>query len=142
MAIASRSPQGDLCASIGKLSVKVQKLLNVQRRRRKFRTRRVLRQVSARPRVSVFRSTKHIYAQVIDDLSGRTLAQASTLDKALRGQIKFGGNVEAAKIVGAELARRALAAGVTLVKFDRREYKFHGRVAALANAAREAGLQF
>ena len=83
-----------------------------------------------------------MYAQVIDDQQGRTLASVSTLDKELRGQSNHGGNREAAAQVGAALAQRALAAGVTQVRFDRREYKYHGRVAALAEAAREAGLKF
>jgi len=90
----------------------------------------------------VFRSHKHIYAQVIDDVAGRTLAAASTQDPELRGEIRYGGNVEAAAKVGRVVAQRALAAGISEVAFDRRRYKYHGRVAALATAAREAGLKF
>jgi large subunit ribosomal protein L18 len=97
---------------------------------------------SVRPRLSVFRSHKHIYAQIIDDLEGRTLVAASTQDQEVRGQLGYGGNVAAAQAVGKAVAQRALAAGVKEVAFDRREYKYHGRVAALAHAAREAGLTF
>ena len=95
---------------------------------------------SVRPRLTVFRSHKHMYAQVVDDLEGRILASASTLDKQLREDIGYGGNVTAAQAVGKAIAERALAAGVKEVALDRREYKYHGRVAALAQAAREAGL--
>jgi len=94
----------------------------------------------ARPRLTVFRSTKHIYAQIIDDEAGRTLVAASTVDKELRGEIGYGGNKDAAIAIGKALADRALKAGITAVAFDRSEYKYHGRVAALADAAREAGL--
>jgi large subunit ribosomal protein L18 len=90
----------------------------------------------------VYRTHKHIYAQVIDDSRGRTLANASSLDKQLRESISYGGNQDAATIVGKALAERAIASGVQLVTFDRREYMYHGRIAALADAAREAGLQF
>ena len=83
-----------------------------------------------------------MYAQVVDDGQGKTLASVSTLDKELRGKISYGGNREAATKIGTALAKRALAAGVTEVRFDRREYKYHGRVAALADAAREGGLTF
>ena len=95
-----------------------------------------------RPRLCVYRSLGHIYAQVIDDHSGRTLVSASSLDKETRAQIKGGGNVAAAKVVGKAIAERALAAGIQQVVFDRGGYKYHGRVEALANAAREAGLKF
>ncbi len=95
-----------------------------------------------RPRLCVYRSLGHIYAQVIDDHSGRTLASASSLDKQTRGQIKGGSNVAAAKVVGKAVAERALVEGVQQVVFDRGGYKYHGRVEALANAAREAGLKF
>jgi large subunit ribosomal protein L18 len=111
-----------------------------QRQRRRFRVRNHLKKHSERPRLAVFRSLQHIYAQVIDDASGRTLVQASTVDNDLRGQTKYGGNKDAAKLVGRAIAERALAAGVKAVAFDRREYQYHGRVAALADAAREAGL--
>ena len=95
-----------------------------------------------RPRLCVYRSLEHIYAQVIDDQSGRTLVSASSLDKATRAALKGGGNVAAAKIVGKTLAERSLAVGIQQVVFDRGGYRYHGRVQALANAAREAGLSF
>lgn len=107
--------------------------------------RRVRRRVSGteiRPRLSVFRSLKHIYAQVIDDRDGRTLASASTRDKQVRQQVTYGGNVAAAKAVGQALGERAKQAGVSKVAFDRGGYKYHGRVKALAEAARKAGLEF
>ena len=95
-----------------------------------------------RPRLSVFRSLKHIYAQVVDDATGRTLASASTRDKQVREQASYGGNVAAAKVVGRVLGERAKQAGITRVVFDRGGYQYHGRVKALADAAREAGLDF
>lgn len=111
--------------------------------RRKQRVRTRLRKFSSgRPRLSVFRSSKHIYAQIIDDTAGRTLVAASTLDKGLRDGLKTGADIEAAKAVGKLIAERATAAGVTAVVFDRGAYIYHGRVKALADAAREAGLQF
>lgn len=97
---------------------------------------------SERPRLCVYRSLGHIYAQVIDDQGGRTLVSASSLDKDTRAAIKGGGNVAAAKIVGKTIAERSLAAGVQKVVFDRGGYMYHGRVQALASAAREAGLKF
>jgi large subunit ribosomal protein L18 len=97
---------------------------------------------SERPRLCVYRSLGHIYAQVIDDHGGRTLVSASSLDKDTRTAIKGGGNVAAAKIVGKTIAERSLAAGVQQVVFDRGGYMYHGRVQALASAAREAGLKF
>jgi large subunit ribosomal protein L18 len=111
-----------------------------ERRRRRVRSR-LARINKGRPRLSVFRSSKHIYAQIIDDVVGRTLAAASTLDEALRGG-KTGANKDAASAVGKLLAERAKAAGVTVVLFDRGGYLFHGRVKALADAAREGGLDF
>jgi large subunit ribosomal protein L18 len=90
----------------------------------------------------VFRSLKHISCQVIDDTTGRTLCAASTLDKDLRQQIKYGGNKNAAEAVGKAIAERAKAAGITQVKFDRGHFRYHGRVAALADAARQGGLEF
>lgn len=119
-----------------------EKALAHQRQRRRFRVRKSIRGTPERPRLSVFRSHKHIYAQVIDDENGRTLAAASTQDKELRSGVKYGGNKNAAGAVGRMVAQRALAAGVKTVAFDRREYKYHGRIAALAEAAREGGLQF
>lgn len=97
-----------------------------------------------RPRLAVFRSSKHIYAQVIDDSAGRTLAAAGTLDGDVKSQLKngYGGNKLAAAIVGKLVAERARQAGIDKVCFDRRSYRYHGRVQALADAAREAGLKF
>ncbi len=116
------------------------KRIGRQRRRRRWRVSNKVKRFSARPRLAVFRSHKHIYAQVIDDAAGRTLATAGSLDKDLRESVKYGGNREAAVAVGKAIAQRALAAGVTRAALDRREYKYHGRVAALADAARDAGL--
>ena len=111
--------------------------------RRKTRTRFRLRlRAQGRPRLSVFRSNQHIYAQVIDDARGVTLAAASTLEKDVLGDVSSGGKKDAAVQVGKAIAERARAAGVTAVVFDRGGYVFHGRVKALADAAREAGLTF
>jgi large subunit ribosomal protein L18 len=111
--------------------------------RRQRRTRYALRKASGgRPRLSVFRSGKHIYAQVIDDLKGTTLAAASSLDEGLKAKLKTGANKDAATEVGKLIAERAIAAGVKDVVFDRGGYQYHGRVAALATAAREGGLSF
>jgi len=111
--------------------------------RRGRRTRFALRKAAnGRARLSVFRSGRHIYGQVIDDAAGRTLAAASTLDKDLRASLKTGADREAAKKVGLLLAERAKAAGVEQVVFDRGGYKYHGRVQALAEGAREGGLAF
>jgi large subunit ribosomal protein L18 len=104
--------------------------------------RRVRRAAGDRARLSVFRSSKHIYAQVIDDKKGETLASASSIEKDMRGNLKTGANIEAAKVVGKLLAERATAKGVKDVVFDRGGYLYHGRVKALADAAREAGLNF
>jgi large subunit ribosomal protein L18 len=112
---------------------------------RKRRHRRVRKQVigtSQRPRFNVFRSLKHIYAQVIDDTRGHTLAAVSTLDPALREKVKDLTKTEQAKLVGGLLAKRALERGVKEVAFDRGGYKYHGRVKSLAEAAREGGLEF
>ncbi|MBI2956845.1 MAG: 50S ribosomal protein L18 [Acidobacteria bacterium] len=97
---------------------------------------------AARPRLSVFRSLKHIYAQVVDDSQGRTLVSASSMDKQLRPQLRYGGNSAAAKAVGQALGERARAAGIARVVFDRGGYHYHGRIKALAEAARAAGLEF
>ncbi len=111
--------------------------------RRKARVRRAIRKAAnGRPRLSVFRSSKQIYAQVIDDEKGRTLASASTLEKDLKGKLKTGADVAAAKEVGRLVAERAVQAGVKQVVFDRSGYLYHGRVKALADAAREGGLDF
>ncbi len=111
--------------------------------RRALRIRSRIRKVgNGRPRLCVFRSSRHMHVQVIDDIEGRTLAAASTLDKDLRAALKTGADIEAAKAVGKLIAERAKAANVTEVVFDRGGYLFHGRVKALADAAREAGLSF
>ncbi len=116
-----------------------------KRERRKARQRRVRKKVQGtaeRPRLSVFKSAKHIYAQIIDDLEGRTLAAASSLSQAFRSQARSGGNVEGAKLVGRLIAQEALNRGIQRVVFDRNGFLYHGRVKALADAAREAGLEF
>jgi large subunit ribosomal protein L18 len=113
-----------------------------QRQRRQFRVRRSIHGTAERPRLTVFRSHKHIYAQVVDDSTGRTLASASSMDKALRAGVGFGGNKQAAEAIGKAVAERAKAAGVKQVCFDRGPFRYHGRVAALADAARAAGLEF
>ena len=111
--------------------------------RRRARIRKQIRKVAAgRPRLSVHRSGRHIYAQVIDDLAGRTVAAASTLEKDLRGSLKTGADTSAAAEVGKLVAQRAKDAGVEAVVFDRGSYRYHGRVKALADAAREGGLNF
>jgi large subunit ribosomal protein L18 len=111
--------------------------------RRKARIRRSIQAAAGgRPRLSVFRSSKHIYAQVIDDRMGATLASASSVEKDLRASLKTGADVGAAKVVGKLVAERAAAAGVKDVVFDRGSYIYHGRVKALADAAREGGLNF
>ncbi len=115
---------------------------NEMRELRHERLRRSLAGTAERPRLCVFRSLKHIYAQLVDDESGRTIASASTLDKAVAGQLKSTGNQEAAKAVGRLIAERTLALGVQTVVFDRGGHMYHGRVKALAEGARETGLQF
>jgi large subunit ribosomal protein L18 len=115
---------------------------NAHRMRVHRRVRQRVAGTVVRPRLSVYRSLGHIYAQLIDDHSGRTLMSASSLDKGTRANLKGGGNVAAAGIVGKAIAERALAAGIQQVVFDRGGYMYHGRVEALANAAREAGLKF
>ena len=117
-------------------------LKNARRLRRSQHVRARLRRESDVPRLSVFRSSKHIYAQVIDDRQGRTVAHAGSTSKALGGQLDGKNKTERAKIVGAEIARRAIESGVGQVVFDRGHAKYHGRVKALAEAAREAGLKF
>src|SRR6266516_958366 len=112
-------------------------------RRRRERVRFKLRQAAkGRARLSVFRSSRHIYAQIIDDLAGRTLAAASTLDAGLKPNLKTGADKGAASAVGKLLAERAKAAGIERVVFDRGAYLYHGRIKALADAAREGGLDF
>jgi large subunit ribosomal protein L18 len=119
-----------------------QRLVQTRRLRRQRRVRNRLSGTAERPRLAVFRSSKHIYAQMVNDESGATIVSASSLDSELRSQIKYGGNKAAAAAVGRAVAERAKKAGIDKVCFDRRSYKYHGRVAALAQAAREAGLQF
>lgn len=112
-------------------------------KKRAARVRRQLKKVATdRPRLCVHRSSKNIYAQIIDDTEGKTLAAASTLDKDLRGNLKTGGDISAASEVGKLVAERAKKAGVSDVVFDRGAFLFHGRVKALADAAREGGLKF
>ena len=116
---------------------------NISTARRKARIRRaIVANAGGRPRLSVFRSSKQIYAQVIDDEQGRTIAAASSIEKAMREALKTGANVEAARRVGRELAERAKKAGIEKVVFDRGGYMYHGRVKALAEGAREGGLDF
>jgi large subunit ribosomal protein L18 len=110
------------------------------RQRRHLRVRKKVTGTTGRPRLAVFRSEHHIYAQVIDDSAGQTMAAASTLDAGLKG--KYGGNVEAAKAVGKLVGERAKEKGVERVVFDRGGFAYHGRIAALADGAREAGLEF
>jgi large subunit ribosomal protein L18 len=123
-------------ASVRKLSK------DAHRRRIHARVRTQLAGTPERPRLCVYRSLGHIYTQIIDDRSGRTLASASSIDKETRKNLKGGGNIASAKAVGKNIAERAKAAGVGKVVFDRGGYRYHGRVKALADAAREAGLQF
>jgi large subunit ribosomal protein L18 len=114
-----------------------------QEERRKARVRRTLKKNSAgRPRLSVHRSSKHIYAQVIDDVSGKTVAAASSIDKSLKASLKTGADKAAAEAVGKLVAERAVKAGIKDVVFDRGAFIFHGRVKALADGARSGGLNF
>lgn len=116
---------------------------NRARQVRQRRVRAVVHGTPERPRLNIFRSNQNIYVQVIDDTTGKTLVAASTLDPEIKGRLEgAGGNIAAAKVVGDAAAKRALAAGITKVVFDRAGYLYHGRVAALADAAREAGLEF
>ncbi|MBD1545826.1 50S ribosomal protein L18 [Roseibium aggregatum] len=111
--------------------------------RRRDRVRRSIKKVAnGRPRLSIFRSSKQIYAQIIDDGKGQTIASASTIEKDLKGNLKTGADTAAAAAVGKLVAERALAAGVKQVVFDRGGYMYHGRIKALADAAREGGLEF
>jgi len=115
---------------------------NAHRQRIHLRVRTRVTGTPERPRLCVYRSNGHIYAQVVDDRNGRTLASASSLDKDTRKDIKGGSNVAAAKVIGRKIAERTRAAGIEQVVFDRGGYMYHGRVEALAAAAREAGLKF
>ncbi len=118
------------------------KTLQKQRVRRRFRVRKRFRGTAETPRLTVFRSNSHIYCQLIDDVARKTIASASTRDKALQGDISKSGNKDAATAIGQAIAKKALDAGIQSVCFDRGAYRYHGRVAALADAAREAGLKF
>lgn len=118
------------------------RLVQARRLRRQHRVRNRLFGTPERPRLAIFRSSKHIYAQMVNDQAGTTLASASTRDPEIKGQAAYGGNKAAAALVGKLVAERAKQAGIDKICFDRRSYKYHGRVAALADAAREAGLQF
>ncbi len=115
---------------------------NTIRLRKHSRVRKKIEGTTERPRLCVFRSLNHIYAQIIDDMHGNTLVAASTIDEALKGKVAFGGNKEAAKEVGKLIAQKALDKGIKTVVFDRGGYIYHGRVKELADAAREAGLEF
>jgi large subunit ribosomal protein L18 len=112
------------------------------RQKRHARVRKNVHGTALKPRLSVFKSLSHIYAQLIDDVTGKTLFAASTVEEAVRGGLKHGGNVEAAKKVGASIAERALGKNISQVVFDRGGYQYHGCVKALADAAREKGLRF
>jgi large subunit ribosomal protein L18 len=117
-------------------------VVQARRLRRQRHVRKRLNGTVERPRLAVFRSSKHIYAQVINDMTGSTIVSASTNEPEIRSQAPYGGNKAAAAIVGRVVAERAKQAGIDKICFDRRSYKYHGRVQALADAAREAGLQF
>lgn len=120
----------------------IRKVVDGQRQRRAYRVRKKVRGTSDRPRLSINRSLMNFGCQVIDDTSGLTIVSATTRDKDLRGQIGYGGNCEAAKKLGKIVAERAIAKGIKTVCLDRGSCKYHGRVAAFADAAREAGLEF
>jgi large subunit ribosomal protein L18 len=119
-----------------------QKAKNKRRLRRRRHVRRHIVGTPERPRLTVFRSSKHIYAQLIDDLAGRTLAAASSLGEEVHKALPYGGNVKAAQAVGRRLAEVAKEKGIARAAFDRGHYRYHGRIRALADAAREGGLQF
>ncbi len=118
------------------------KPLQSTKQRRKYHVRKKVSGTPERPRLSVFRSNRHIYAQVIDDIAGVTLASVSTKSKALSGQIEKAGNKEAASVIGEAIAKAALGVGIKCVSFDRGPYRYHGRCKALADAARKTGLVF
>lgn len=120
--------------------MKKSKKLNIQRKRRSFRVSNAVKRYSTRPRLCVFRSNKHIYAQIVDDAAGKTLCSAGTNDKDLREAVGYGGNCAAAAKVGEAIAQKAVQAGVTQVAFDRNGFKYHGRLKSLADAARQNGL--
>jgi large subunit ribosomal protein L18 len=118
---------------------KVRKLVTAKRHKR---IRVVLSGTAERPRLAVYRSVKHIYAQIIDDVKGVTIASAGSVEADVKSKMPHGGNVEASKVIGQLVAERAKKAGISKVVFDRGGYLYHGRIAALADAAREAGLEF
>ena len=118
------------------------KYLGGQRQRRQYRVRKRTRGSAERPRLCVYRSHRNLACQIIDDTSGKTLISVGTKDKDVRSTVTYGGNKNAAQAIGKLLAERAIAAGIKQVAFDRGHYRYHGRVAALADAAREAGLSF
>jgi large subunit ribosomal protein L18 len=120
----------------------INKLKLAQRIQRKLRVSGTVRGSTERPRLSIFRSVKNIYAQVIDDTTGKTLVSASSVEKVAKTSMKHGGNKNAAAAIGKAVADKAIAKGVTQVAFDRNGYRYHGRVKALADAARAAGLKF
>lgn len=119
-----------------------EKIIRVRRERRQHRVRKNVRGTADRPRLCVFRSSKHIYAQLVDDLANKTLVAAGSNGKDAKSEIPYGGNIKAAKIIGKKIAELAKSKGITKVAFDRGYYRYHGRVKALADAAREAGLEF
>lgn len=122
--------------------MKLEKVINKQRQVRAWRVRKRVRGTATRPRLTVFRSNKHIYAQIIDDHQGRSIVAASTAEKGICAEGESGGNRTAAVKVGKALAARAIEKGIKQVAFDRGRYRYHGRIAALADAARESGLDF
>lgn len=115
---------------------------NENRKKRHLRVRKKMNGTPEKPRMAIYRSGLNIYAQVIDDVNGITLLSASTIDKEIKPGVTYGGNIESAKVVGKKVAERALAKGISKVVFDRGGYLYTGRVKALADAAREAGLEF
>jgi large subunit ribosomal protein L18 len=119
-----------------------QKAKRKRQLRRRHHVRRNIVGTPERPRLTVFRSSKHIYAQLVDDLNHVTLAAAGSTAPALKGQVAYGGNVKAAVVVGKQLAEQAKGKGIQKAAFDRGHYRYHGRIKALADAAREGGLQF
>ncbi|MFN7628245.1 MAG: 50S ribosomal protein L18 [Pirellula sp.] len=120
----------------------IRKVVDGQRERRAYRVRKRVRGTSERPRLCVYRSLQNFGCQVIDDEAGKTIVSVSSAEKSLKGQVGYGGNCDAAAKLGKILAERAIQAGIKSVSFDRGPYKYHGRVAAFADAAREAGLEF
>ena len=120
----------------------VAKERRIKKKKRQARVRRKVTGNIERPRLCVFRSSKHIYAQIVEDVTGVTLVAASTISKEIDDSVKYSGNVDAAKVVGKQIAEKALAKDIKQVVFDRNGFLYHGRVKALADAAREAGLTF